>query len=136
MKKDPKILIVDDDESNLSLLELLLGRAGYEVIQAGNGQTAIEAVDGSFTIAFIDMHLPDMDGTDVITAVRQAYPSLFIVAATMDDGLTTIKSAYKAGCDMFLVKPYDIASLIPLVENAERGKYWIVDRLGMREYRG
>ena len=136
MDKNPKILVVDDDESNLSLLELLLGRAGYEVTLANKGYMAIEAVDESFTVAFIDMHLPDMEGTQVIAALRQAHSSLFIVAATMDDSLPTIKSAYKAGCDMFLVKPYDIASLLPLVENAERGKCWIVDRLGMREYRG
>ena len=129
-----KILIVDDDVSNLDLLDLVLGQAGYEVVAASEGEKGLELIDENFKIAFIDMHIPGIDGIDIIRDLRQRYPNLFISAATMDDSSRTIKLAFEAGADMFLVKPYSIATIAELVRNAERGQLWLVDRLGMREY--
>ena len=129
-----KILIVDDDVSNRGLLEILLKQAGYEVILAEQGKPALHLIDNTFTLAFIDMHLPDMSGTLVIESLRSVSSKTFIIAATMDDNPDTIKSAYAAGSDMFLVKPYDVTQLVEMVQGARRGKRWIVDRLGIREY--
>lgn len=131
-----KILVVDDDESNRSLLGILLQRAGYEVILVADGQAALAVADKTFDLAFIDMHLPDIAGTAVIKALRQVDPSMFIVTATMDDEPAMIRAAYEAGCDMFLVKPFDAMELATIVKQAQRGKRWIVDRLGLREYLG
>ncbi|MCI0399300.1 MAG: response regulator [Chloroflexi bacterium] len=131
-----KILIVDDEESNGALLELVLSSAGFEVVVAGTGQKALSLVDNTFNIAFVDMHLPDISGTDVVARLRQAVPELFIAIATMDDSASTIRAAYAAGADMFLAKPYEVATLAELVRGAKRGRRWLVDRLGIREYRG
>ena len=131
------ILVVDDDDSNRGVLSALLTQAGYELHLAADGQSGMDAVaDTAFDVAFLDIHLPDISGLHVIEAVRQVSDKTFIVAATIDDNPDTIHRAYAAGCDMFLVKPYNVSELIPLVQQADRGKRWIVDRFGKREYLG
>ena len=130
----PKILVVDDEESNLTLLGLVLERAGYQVLLAENGRSALDLCQEAISHAFVDMHLPDIPGTAVVRAVRQAHSAAFIVIATMDDNRDTIAAAYAADADMFLVKPYDIAKLVELLPQAQRGQQWIMDRLGLRLY--
>jgi two-component system response regulator PilR (NtrC family) len=130
----PKILVVDDDESNRTLLGLVLEREGYDVLLAVDGRTALDLNQETISHAFVDMHLPDMRGTAVVQAICQAHPHAFIVIATMDDNRDTIAAAYAADADMFLVKPYDIAKLVQLIPEAQRGQQWILDRLGLRLY--
>jgi CheY-like chemotaxis protein len=131
----PRILVVDDEESNRTLLGLILERAGYEVVLAADGRSALDlTVQQSISHAFVDVHLPDMRGTTVVQAIRQAHPQAFIVIATMDDNRDTITAAYAADADMFLVKPYNIAKLVNLVPQAARGQRWIMDRLGLRTH--
>lgn len=130
------VLVVDDDESNRGILYALLTQAGYHVYLAIDGYSGIAAAVGDFAVAFIDIHLPDISGIEVIEAVRQKSSRTFIIAATIDDIPDTIHTAYQAGCDMFLVKPYDVSRIISLVQKVQRGKRWLVDRFGMREYLG
>lgn len=129
-----KILVIDDDESNLSLLNILFRRAGYEVVPATDGTTAVSLADPTIHVAFVDMHLPDMSGTAVIRHLRQTMPEIIITVATMDDDPQTVKAAFQAGCDLFLVKPYDVKQIIQLVEQTQRGQRLIFDRLGKRVY--
>ncbi len=129
-----KILVVDDDESNLSLLDILFRRAGYDVVQAIDGKTAVSLADETIPFAFVDIHLPDMPGTAVIRHLRQAAPEIIIIVATMDDDPQTVRAAFRAGCDLFLVKPYDVKNVIQLVEQSRRGQQLIFDRLGRRVY--
>ncbi|MCA9959179.1 MAG: response regulator [Anaerolineales bacterium] len=130
------ILVVDDDESNRGVLYALLTQAGYHVHLAIDGVSGIAVAGGNFVVAFVDIHLPDISGMKVIETLRQASGATFIIAATIDDIPDTIHTAYGAGCDMFLVKPYDVTRIIQLVREAQRGKRWIMDRFGLREYLG
>ncbi|MBE2201533.1 MAG: response regulator [Anaerolinea sp.] len=130
------ILVVDDDESNRGVLYALLSQAGYDVHLAVDGASGIAVAGAGFAVAFVDIHLPDMWGTEVIKVVREASSDTFIIAATIDDIPDTIHAAYQAGCDMFLVKPYDVTRIIQLVQEARRGQRWIMDRFGLREYLG
>jgi CheY-like chemotaxis protein len=131
-----KALVIDDDPSNLDVLRVMLGRAGFEVQAVSSGREGIAAADASFALIFVDLHLPDVFGTEVVSAVRQAGPATFVVVATMDDDFATMRAAYEAGCDMFLVKPYDLAQVLQIAREAHRGQRWIVDRHGLREYLG
>ncbi len=130
-----KVLVIDDDTSNRGVLSTILGRAGYQVQTARKGEQGIALAESDTALAFVDIHLPDMSGIDVVAAVRRLAPDARIVVATMDDDPTTLRAAYAAGCDVFLVKPYDFATVMQLAQDPARGKRWIVDRLGMREYR-
>lgn len=132
----PTILVVDDDESNLSLLDIVFRNAGYDVLLATEGKTAVSVARSHIAIAFVDIHLPDMPGVEVVTILRQANSQTLIVVATMDDDPKTIKAAFAAGCDVFLVKPYDVMQLLTLARQVQRGPRLIFDRLGQREYQG
>lgn len=117
----------------------MLHRFGYEVVSASTGRAGIQTIRDcgeAFALAFIDIHLPDMPGTEVAQAVRRAAPQSLIVAATMDDDTTTMRAVYNAGCDVFLVKPYDILVLAQILQNVRPGRRWLADRNGLREYRG
>lgn len=130
----PKTLVIDDEESNRNLLAMILRKAGYEVILATLGQDAMRLMDVSVDLAFVDVHLPDVHGTAVIQSLRETSPDAIIVAATMDDNSDTIRAAYRAGCDVYLVKPFDLTELLTTLGQATKGKRWIIDRMGLREY--
>jgi len=130
-------LVIDDDEGNRGVLRVLLTRAGYQVVSATDGQTGLAHLSTqSFTLAFVDMRLPDMFGAQVVSAIRQAAPDAFIIAATMDDDPATMHAAFDAGCDMFLVKPYDVPQITQIIHTAQRGQRWLADRMGVRKYIG
>ncbi len=131
-----KALVIDDDPGNCDVLRLLLTQLGYQVHSAADGQTGMAMADHTFTLAFVDMRLPDVFGAEVVAALRRVGPDTFIIAATMDDTVDTMQAAYAAGCDTFLVKPYDIDQVMHLIGRARRGRRWIADRLGLREYSG
>jgi CheY-like chemotaxis protein len=131
-----KILVIDDDESNLAVLHALLSQTGHEVEGAPNGAAGLELAEANadFDLIFVDIHLPDIGGIEVIRRLRQQRPDTVIVAATIDDNEETLTAAYQAGCDIFMVKPYNVAQLTRLLQTAERGQRWVVDRLGIRPY--
>lgn len=131
-----KALVIDDDTGNLGVLNILLTRAGYQVLSVAEGQAGMALADGTFALAFIDMRLPDVFGAEVVAAVRSTGPDTFIIAATMDDDPKTMHAVYDAGCDLFLVKPYDMPQVMQILQNAQRGRRWLADRLGVREYIG
>ncbi len=129
-------LVVDDDPGNRDVLRVLLEQLGYQVRSAPDGRSGIALAARAFALAFVDLRLPDLPGTEVVAAVRRAGPETFIAVATMDDTAQTMLAAFAAGCDTFLVKPYDIDQVMSLVRNARRGRRWIADHMGLREYKG
>lgn len=131
-----KILVIDDDESNLAVLHALLAQSGHEVQGAPGGASGLASVEDEpdFDLIFVDIHLPDIGGIEVIRQLRRKLPETVIVAATIDDDDETLAAAYRAGCDIFMVKPYEVTQLTRLMQTAERGQRWVVDRLGIRPY--
>ncbi len=131
-----RALVIDDDISNHGVLSLLLGRMGYDVHVATTGREGIAESGEGCALAFVDIHLPDVFGTEVVASVRRVEPGALIIVATMDDDPLTLRAAYKAGCDVFLVKPYDLPAVMKLLASVRRGQRWLVDRFGAREYPG
>lgn len=84
---DSKILIVDDVNSNLFLLNLLLGNIDAEVIQAESGSSALEQFkEQSFNLAILDLYMPTMNGYELACEIRkiEGYESLPIFFLTAD----------------------------------------------------
>ncbi|HSH04343.1 MAG TPA: response regulator [Anaerolineae bacterium] len=131
----PFALVVDDDLSNRTVLQEVLKLADYTIHVAKNGQEGLTALEQqTYDLAFVDMHMPDMLGIKVVDAIRQQSDSTFIVFATMDDSQEAFHGAYNAGSDVFLVKPYEIAQVLAIAKNPERGQRWVADRHGLRPY--
>jgi adenylate cyclase len=79
-KKNPVILVVDDEPSITSTLAMILEQARYTALTAGTGRAAIELVsDVACDLALVDMHLPDMDGITVAREICKRVPNCMIL---------------------------------------------------------
>jgi len=119
MSRDLRILYVEDNHSNLRLIERLAGRLGFEFHGAGTGQEGIEKAKAlKPDIILLDLILPDMDGLDVARRLRadeetERTPIIAITAVATDDGM---RRALEAGCSDYLTKPAEIDDLISKLE--------------------
>jgi CheY-like chemotaxis protein len=104
------ILVVDDNEEIRMLLADTLAQSGYSVVEAGNGQEAIQRFSQTevpMRVVLLDLHLPDMTGWAVLAALRQLNPSasiLIISGSTTEDLTQKVKDSGAAG---FVPKPFD-----------------------------
>ena len=79
----PCILIVDDEKSMRRILSTILKEEGHVVVEASGAKEAIDLISkGQFDLVFTDQKMPDGDGLSVITAARDADPSLPVVMLT------------------------------------------------------
>ena len=113
-----RILVVDDDRLVLATLSHGLAQAGYEVIDADNGDDAILlAREHRPELALLDIRMEGKSGFDVAATLRDAYaiPFMFLSAFADEATLATVKSL---GALAYLVKPLDVGQIVPAVEAA------------------
>jgi response regulator NasT len=113
-----KILVVDDDRLVLATVTHGLARAGYEVIDADNGDDAILlAREHRPDLALLDIRMEGKSGFDVAAYLREflGTPFMFLSAFADDDTVAQVKAL---GAVAYLVKPLDIAQIVPTVEAA------------------
>jgi response regulator NasT len=113
-----RILVVDDDRLVLATVTHGLAQAGYEVIDADNGDDAILlAREHRPQLALLDIRMEGKSGFDVAETLRDAYriPFMFL-SAFSDEG--TIAKVRELGALAYLVKPLDVGQIVPAVEAA------------------
>jgi DNA-binding response OmpR family regulator len=113
-----KILVVDDDRLVLATLTHGLAQAGYEVIDADNGDDAILiAREHKPDLALLDIRMEGKSGFDVAAYLREycQMPFMFLSAFSDDE---TIRQVKELGAVAYLVKPLDIRQIVPAVEAA------------------
>jgi two-component system, response regulator PdtaR len=113
-----KILVVDDDRLVLATLTHGLSQAGFEVIDADNGDDAILlAREHRPELALLDIRMEGKSGFDVAAYLREYLQTPFMfLSAFADEG--TIKQVKELGALTYLVKPLDIQQIVPAVEAA------------------
>jgi PAS domain S-box-containing protein len=116
-----RILVAEDNEFNAQLLEQLLRRRGHHVHLANNGREALRlAVAGGFDLLFLDLHMPEVDGFQVIQALRKheqgAGGHLSVIALTARSRKEDRERCLAAGMDDFLVKPIQATGLWTAIE--------------------
>jgi len=116
-----RILLVEDDASLGAGLKDALGREGFVVNHVGNGGQALAAVQAEPPdIIVLDLGLPDMDGLDVLGAVRQRGEHIPVMVLTARDGLDDKISGLDRGADDYLAKPFDMKELAARLRVFER----------------
>jgi len=104
-----KVLVVDDDPSIVSLIEVILKKDSYEVIAAYNGVQAIEALDeNDIDAAILDMMLPDINGLSLLKEIRGHEKSKHIpvmMVTGRDDEIDTVLGL-EMGADDYIHKPF------------------------------
>lgn len=116
-----KILVVDDEAEIRKVLGLLLKNAGYSVIEACDGASAVRAVreDSGIDLCIMDMMMPVMSGVEATGKIREfsSLPILFLTAKSLDSDK---EAAYTRGADDYLVKPFSTRELLMKVEALTR----------------
>lgn len=116
----PKILLADDEDLFAVMLQRSLAMFGYEVIRARNGKEALKLYDPqTITVVVTDLIMPDMEGVELIVALRKVNPAVRVIA--MSGGGRNHPEAYlsiaqKVGAVRTLAKPFPIAALVEAVE--------------------
>jgi len=112
LTENATILVVEDDPINLMLITELLGRMGFEVLEAGNGREALEVLaDKQPALIFMDINMPEMDGYEATRIIRRLPNPLGktpIVALTADAMAEDKEKCLQAGMNNFISKPFRI----------------------------
>ncbi|MBV9241642.1 MAG: sigma-54-dependent Fis family transcriptional regulator, partial [Acidobacteria bacterium] len=106
------ILIVDDEQSYRQLLTLVFQEEGHNMRTAMNGRQALELLkQGPAQVIVSDVKMPDMDGIEMLRAVRETLPEIGVVLMTAFASVDTAREAFKLGADDFIQKPFDVEEL-------------------------
>ncbi len=113
-----RILVVDDDRLVLATVAHGLAQAGYEVIDADNGDDAILlAREHRPQLALLDIRMEGKSGFDVAETLRDAYRIPFMFLSAFSDE-ATIAQVQALGALAYLVKPLEVGQIVPAVEAA------------------
>ncbi|MGE0640054.1 MAG: response regulator transcription factor [Thermoanaerobaculia bacterium] len=118
MTSNRRILIVDDEPNIVLSLEFLLGKAGYEVVVARDGESALAAAASSQpALVVLDLMLPDIDGYEVCRRLRQdpATAAVRIVVLTARGRDAERVRGLEEGADAYVTKPFSTRELIATV---------------------
>jgi len=121
-----KFLVIDDDPIVLKLVPMLLRQEGHtDITTAASGKAALEMLDGSgdpFDMLLVDIEMPEMSGIEVCAKVRQlpAYSRTPIIMLTARSDTNAIESAFSAGANDYITKPFDISSIGARTQIAQR----------------
>jgi len=112
MREQPKVLVVDDEESVVVTIKAILQLDGYNVATTTSGVQARKMVrEVEYDLVLTDLRLEDGDGLDVLKAVRESYPETVTIMLTGYASLESAIQALRAGAYDYLVKPSEVEEL-------------------------
>ncbi|WP_391208917.1 response regulator transcription factor [Psychrobacillus sp. L4] len=101
-----KLLVVDDEERIRRLLKMYLEREGYEVEEAENGEIALQlALENDYNCILLDIMMPEKDGIEVITALREHKQTPVIMLTAKGEEADRVEG-FELGVDDYIVKPF------------------------------
>ena len=117
--KPARILIVDDDHGQRSLLETFLRAQGYETQAAASGEAALQLLaEQPFAMMVSDVRMPGMSGIETLRRVRQKHSALPVLLVTAFADIRSAVTAMRDGAVNYLAKPIDLDELITSVRLA------------------
>jgi DNA-binding NtrC family response regulator len=115
-KTKPRILVVDDDEDIRRVLTEILVGEGYIVDSVGTGMEAIRKTEEKFyNLALIDIKLPDIQGVELLTKIKETKPKMRKIIVT---GYPTLQNAVEAlnkGADAYVMKPLNMDKMLTTI---------------------
>ena len=101
----PKVLLIDDDPSILTILDILLRHQGYDVVLANNSWKGLELYHHQHPdVIVLDLNMPEMDGITVLKQIRRVDLKQLVIVLTAGTAPETERQAHTLGVSEFIVK--------------------------------
>lgn len=116
----PRILVIDDDTAVRTTVRMLLERAGYAIVEAGDGKEAGRLL-GDVDLVITDLLMPEVDGVDVIGLIRREGHKVPVIAMSGGgkvDSKSYLEVARALGAFATIAKPFDLEHLLATVRDA------------------
>jgi DNA-binding NtrC family response regulator len=111
------ILIVEDDANIRETLSTILRQEGYKTDAAKNGQEAIQKSKVKFfNLVLLDIKLPDMEGTKLLTTMHKDLPKMMKIMITGYPSIENAVEALNLGADAYIIKPVKPEKLLALIQ--------------------
>jgi len=114
-----RILVVEDNETNMYLIRFILRKSGHQVIEAGTGEEGVElALKEKPDLVIMDLQLPGIDGLEATRRIRnsEANEEIPIIALTSHAMAGDKEKALKAGCTGYIEKPINPETFMAEIE--------------------
>jgi chemotaxis family two-component system response regulator Rcp1 len=125
----PRVLLVEDNDNDVELTRLAFAASGaaVELQCVGDGEQCMEALrhpDSRPDLILLDLHMPRMDGLEVLQALAgdETLKRIPVVVLTTSDARDDVEAAYRLGCNSYLLKPIGFEAFAKLIANLTR--YW------------
>jgi class 3 adenylate cyclase/CheY-like chemotaxis protein len=125
MQNPPRILVVDDNDTNRDILMTRLGTHGYDLVQATDGDEAVEVTRKLLPdLILLDVMMPRLDGIEATKQIKAdpCLPFTPVILVTAKSDIKDVVAGLEAGADEYLTKPVDQTSLVARVKSMLRVK--------------
>src|SRR5437899_11066105 len=117
--RGPRILIVDDDPAQRSLLDSFLKSQGFDTVPVASGEKALEALRGAeFNMMISDVRMPGISGLETLRRARKEHTVLPVLLVTAYADIREAVGAMRDGAVNYLAKPIDLEELLSTVQHA------------------
>ena len=107
-----KLLVADDEQKICRLLETFFSERGFDVVVAHDGETALARIcDDRPHLVFLDLHMPGLNGMDVLRQARQLDSTIKVIIITAVEDEQSIKQAKQLGAADYVIKPFSLEYL-------------------------
>ena len=118
-----RILVVDDEPAIRQSVRLTLTKAGYDIVEAEDGEKAIQAIrsgDNPLLVDTIicDLQMPKVNGMEAVAFFRQQFPGVPVLVLTGHPSVSSASELFKKGITDYLSKPIEPAKLVEVVGKA------------------
>ena len=108
-----KVLVVEDDRDLRQLFARVLQRSGYETLEAGDGQQALEVLEREYVDVIIsDIMMPVMDGYELVRSLREADMKMPVLMITAKDAFDDMRRGFLSGTDDYMIKPVNVNEMV------------------------
>ena len=112
----PKVLVVDDEQDIRELLKFYLNKEGYEVLEAGDGEEALNIFENEYVdLGIIDVMMPKMDGFELVENMKEFKDVPCIMLTAKGESKDKLRG-FSSGVDDYVVKPFDPNELMARVK--------------------
>ena len=128
------LLLVDDDENTRTALSIALGREGYRVLTASNGNEAITALDSS-PVDFLvtDMMMPGLSGMELLQYARKRHEHVMVIMITGHASVETAIQAMRDGAFDYITKPIKLDEVKITLQKASEKRNLLLENLLLKQ---